>query len=162
MVIDTTDTNDESNRYGISFKSQVSPITNGEPCEWSELWSGGMGEKNTLRWLGHIERMESEEFVNVYVSESVSPNSRGRWRDRVKEYMCERGATRRRGLHQARGECLDRERWRRFCLGHMGDVRAVVDRQMVKGMSEKIASKLTMYSEGDSLMLVISLTIVLS
>ncbi len=36
-----------------------------------------------------------------YVSEIVGPNSRGRplgrWEDRVKEYMCERGATRRRG-----------------------------------------------------------------
>ncbi len=45
----------------------------------------------------HIERMRSEEFVKkVYMSESVGPNSRGRphvrWRDRVKEYMCERGA----------------------------------------------------------------------
>ncbi len=43
--------------------------------------------------------MGSEEFVKkVYVSEIVGPNSRerplGRWRDRVKEYMCERGATR--------------------------------------------------------------------
>ncbi len=43
--------------------------------------------------------MGSEEFVKkVYMSESVGANSRGRplgrWRDRVKEYMCERGATR--------------------------------------------------------------------
>ncbi len=28
----------------------------------------------------------------------------GRWRDRVKEYMCERGATRRAGLDQASKE----------------------------------------------------------
>ncbi len=54
------------------------------------------------------------EFVRkVYVSESVGPNSRGRSlgrrKDRVKEYMCERGATRRRGFEQARRECLDRE-----------------------------------------------------
>ncbi len=38
----------------------------------------------------------------VYVSESVGPNSSemalGRWRDRVKEYLCERGATRGGGL----------------------------------------------------------------
>ncbi len=52
-----------------------------------------MGEKkSTLRWFGHTERMESEE--KVYVSKTVGPNSRGRplgrWRDRVKEYMCER------------------------------------------------------------------------
>ncbi len=32
--------------------------------------------------------------------------------------MCERGATRRGGLDQARRECLDRERWRLFCRGH--------------------------------------------
>ncbi len=40
--------------------------------------------------------MESEEFVNV--SGGVGPSSRekspGRWRDWVKEYMCERGASR--------------------------------------------------------------------
>ncbi len=72
-------------------------------------------KRNMLRWFGHIERMKSEEFVKkVYMSESVSPNSRGRlpgrWRDRVKEYMCERGATRWGRLDQARRECLDRER----------------------------------------------------
>ncbi len=33
--------------------------------------------------------------------------------------MCERGATRGGGLDQARKECLDRERWRLFCLGEM-------------------------------------------
>ena len=38
--------------------------------------------------------------------------------DRVKEYMCERGATRGGGLQQARRECLDRERWMLFCCGH--------------------------------------------
>ncbi len=69
----------------------------------------------------HIERMASEEFVKkVHVSESVGPNRRGRplwrWRDRLKEYMCERGATREGGLDQARRECLDRERF--FCCGH--------------------------------------------
>ncbi len=56
-------------------------------------------KRNTLRRFGHIERMGSEEFVKkVYMSESVGPNSRGRpagrWRDRVKEYMCVRGVTR--------------------------------------------------------------------
>ncbi len=69
-------------------------------------------KRNTLRWFGHIERMGSEEFVKK-VSESVGPNSRGRplgrWRDRVKEYMYERNATRGEGLDQARMECLDRE-----------------------------------------------------
>ncbi len=59
--------------------------------------------------------MESEELVKkVYMSESVCPSSRGRlpgrWRDRVKEYICERGATIRGRLDQAGEECLDRER----------------------------------------------------
>ncbi len=53
-----------------------------------EWWNGG--ERNMWRWCGHIERMESEEFVKkVYMSESVGPTSRGRppgrWRDRVRE-----------------------------------------------------------------------------
>ncbi len=45
-----------------------------------------------------MERMKSEEFVKkVYVSEIEAHSRRrrlvGRWRDRVKEYMSERGAT---------------------------------------------------------------------
>ncbi len=72
-------------------------------------------KRNTLRWLGHIWRIGSEELVKkVYMSESEGPNSRGRplgrWRDRVKEYMYERGATGGGELDQARRECLDRER----------------------------------------------------
>ncbi len=68
--------------------------------------------------------MRSEEFVKkVYMSESVGPSSRGRppgrWRDRVKEHMYERGATRGGGLGQARRECLDRERWKLFCRDHL-------------------------------------------
>ncbi len=49
------------------------------------------------------------------MSESVGPNGRGnppgRWRDRVNEYMCERGATRGGRVDQAKRECLDRKRW---------------------------------------------------
>ncbi len=73
--------------------------------------------------------MGREEFVKkVYVSGGVSQNSRGRppvrWRDRVKEYMCEKGATGGGRLDQTRRECLDRERWRIFCHGPhpLGDV----------------------------------------
>ncbi len=67
--------------------------------------------------------MGSEEFVKkVYMSETVGPSSRGRppgrWRERVKEYMCERGTSREGVLDQARKECLDRERWGLFCHGH--------------------------------------------
>ncbi len=46
------------------------------------------------------------------MSESVGPNCRGgppgRWRGKVKEYMCERGATMGGGLDQAKKECLDK------------------------------------------------------
>ncbi len=89
-------------------------------------------KRNMLRWFGHIERMGNEEFLKkVYMSESVGPNSRGRppgrWRDRVKEYICEKGATRRGGLDQGRRECLNRERWRLFCHGHpLGGTRGSV------------------------------------
>ncbi len=63
------------------------------------------------------------EFVmKVYVSESVDSSSRGklpgRWMDRVKEYVCERSATRGGRLDQGRRESLDRERWRLFFHGH--------------------------------------------
>ncbi len=73
-------------------------------------------KRNTLRLFGRIERVRSEEFVKkVYVRESVGSSSRrrqpGRWRDRVKEYMCERGATRGGRLDQGRRESLDREKW---------------------------------------------------
>lgn len=52
-------------------------------------------KRNKLRWFENIERMKSEDFVKkVYVSKIVGPNSRGRllgkWKDRVKGYMCER------------------------------------------------------------------------
>ncbi len=56
-------------------------------------------KRNTLQQFGHIESMRNEEFVKkVYMSESVDPISigrlLGRWKDRVKEYVCERSATR--------------------------------------------------------------------
>ncbi len=38
----------------------------------------------------------------------------GRWEDRVKGYMSERGNE----LEWARRECMDRERWRSVCRGH--------------------------------------------
>ncbi len=71
-------------------------------------------KRNMLRWFGHKERMGSEEFVKkVHMGENMGPNCRGRpcgrWRDRVKEYMCD----------QAKRECLDWDRWRLFCRGHL-------------------------------------------
>ncbi len=82
-----------------------------------------MGENKYFKVVGHIKMIKSEEFVKkMDLSEIVDPNSRerslGRWKDWVKEYMCERGATRRGGCDQGRKECLDRERWRLFCCGH--------------------------------------------
>ncbi len=49
-------------------------------------------------------------------------NIRGRppvkWRDRVQEYVSEKGEGSLRNLEQARRECQDRERWKLFCRGH--------------------------------------------
>ncbi len=79
-------------------------------------------KRNTLRWFGHIERMENEEFgKKVYQSSVEGPNWRGRqfgrWEDRVKEYVSERGV-RGNELEWARRECMDRERWKSVCRGH--------------------------------------------
>ncbi len=90
----------------------------------SGVWCFGVEwmKRSTLRWLGHIERMENEEFVKkVYLSSVEGPSRRGRplgrWEDRVKEYVSERGV-RGNGLEWARRECMDRERWRSVCRGH--------------------------------------------
>ncbi len=88
------------------------------------VWCGVVEwvKRSTLRWFGHIERMENEEFVkNVYLSSVEDTNRRGRllvrWEDMVKEYVNERGV-RGKGLEWARRECMDRERWRSVCCGH--------------------------------------------
>ncbi len=101
----------------------------------SEMWHervwkwGGVGcgvvewvKRSTLRWFGHTERMGNEEFVKkVYLSSIEGTNRRGRplgrWKDRVKECVSERGV-RGNGLEWARRECMDRERWRSICRGH--------------------------------------------
>ncbi len=83
-------------------------------------------KRSTLRWSGHIERTGNEEFVKkVYPSSVEGPNRRGRplgrWGDRVKEYVSERGV-KGTGLEWARRECMDRERWRSVYHGHpLGD-----------------------------------------
>ncbi len=79
-------------------------------------------KRSTLRWFGHIERMQNEEFVKkVYLGSVEGTNRRGRalgrWEDRVKEYVSERGV-RGNGLEWARKECMERERWRSVCRGH--------------------------------------------
>ncbi len=56
-----------------------------------------MSDRSTLRWFGHVERMENKEFAKVYkyLSSVEGPRRRGRplgrWEDRVKECMSERG-----------------------------------------------------------------------
>ncbi len=76
-------------------------------------------KRNTLRWSGHTERMNSEELVKkVYVSEIKGPSRKGRplgrWEDRVREYVSEKGATRGKGIEQTRRECWNREGWGLF------------------------------------------------
>ncbi len=80
-------------------------------------------KRQTLKWFGHMERMEESKMTNrVYVSEIEGGNVRGRppvkWRDRVQEYVRERGEGSLRNLEQARRECQERERWKLFCPGH--------------------------------------------
>ena len=43
----------------------------------------------------------------------------GKIKDRAKEYMHINVADRRGGIELARRECVDRERWRLFCRGHL-------------------------------------------
>ncbi len=89
--------------------------------KWGGVQCGGMGEKE--RCFGHIERRENEEFVKkAYLSSVEGTNRSGRplgsWEDGVKEYVPERGV-RGNGLEWARRECMDRERWRSVCSGHL-------------------------------------------
>ncbi len=79
-------------------------------------------KRSTVKWFGHIERMENEKFVKkVYQSSVEGPNRSGRplgrCEDRVKNYVSERGV-RGNGLKWARRECMGRERWRSVCHGH--------------------------------------------
>ncbi len=80
-------------------------------------------KRTTLRWFGHVERMESEELVKrVNESELKGTNRRGRplgrWKDRMEEYLGEKGINGRGVLEQARRECWDKERWRFFYRDH--------------------------------------------
>ncbi len=71
-----------------------------------------------LKWFGHMERMEDGKMTRrVYMSEIEGGNVRGqppaKWRDRVQEYVRERGEGSLRNLEQARRVCQDRERWKK-------------------------------------------------
>ncbi len=77
-------------------------------------------KRSTLRWFGHIEKMENEEFVKVYWSSVEGPNRRGRplggWETKVKENMSER-EVRPNKLEWVRRESVDREKRRFICRG---------------------------------------------
>ncbi len=69
-----------------------------------------------------LKKMGNEEFVKkVYLGSVEGMNRKGRplgrWKDRVKKYVSERGV-RENGLEWARRECMDRERWKSVCRGH--------------------------------------------
>ncbi len=111
---------------GVSRWDKLSNESVYERCGMRRCGSGvGRGavewvKRSTLRWFGHIERMENEEFVKkVYRSSVEGPNRwgrpLGRREDKVKEYVSERGV-RGNGLEWARRECMDRERWRSFAV----------------------------------------------
>jgi len=99
-------------RYGMSENAR------GVDCgvvEWVK--------RNTLRWFGHMERMQESEFTKkVYKSTIDGTGVRGRppvkWENRVEEYMRERNRGRMQGLGYARNACQNRNNWRHFCRGH--------------------------------------------
>ncbi len=66
-------------------------------------------KRQTLKWFGHTERMEKSKMIRrVYVSEIQRGNVRGppvQWRDRVQEYVRERGEGSLKNLEQARRKC---------------------------------------------------------
>ncbi len=81
-------------------------------------------KRQTLKWFGHMKRMGKSKMTRrVYVSEIEGGNVRGRptekWRDRMQEYITEKGEGSLINLEEARGECRDRERWKLFCCGHL-------------------------------------------
>ncbi len=70
-----------------------------------------------------MERMKEGKLTRkVYMNEIDGGNVRGRppvkWRDRVQEYVREKGEGSLRNLEQAKRGCHDRERWKLFCHGH--------------------------------------------
>ncbi len=100
-------------KFGISFKSE------GINCRVVEVV-----KNSTLRWFGHLERMGGGELTKeIYKIGVDAVGVRGsppiKWKDRVLEYLRERGWDRRlRGMVNARVECMDRSKWRLFCHGH--------------------------------------------
>ncbi len=95
--------------------SRIDGISNESVYERFGMCHVGEGKKcgvveevkqQTLKWFAHVERMEEGKITRrVYVSEIEGVNVRRRppvkWRDRVKEYVRERGEGSLRNLEQA-------------------------------------------------------------
>ncbi len=85
--------------------STMDGMSNESVYECYGMCHGGEGKKcgvveevkrQTLKCFGHMERMEESKMtIRVYVSEIEGGNARGqppvKWRDRVQEYVRERG-----------------------------------------------------------------------
>ncbi len=82
-----------------------------------------MVKRSTLRWFGHLERMDERELTKrIYRSKIDAGNVRGqppiKWEDGVMEYVREIEDAGVRGLEDVRVRCVDRCKWRLFCHGH--------------------------------------------
>lgn len=79
----------------------------------------GMVKRSTLRWFGHMERMNNERLTKrVYMRDVDGRRRRGRprnrWKDKVREYMKEGGIAWEEGVVLTG----DRGTWRSFFRGH--------------------------------------------
>ncbi len=78
----------------------------------------------------------------VCVSEIEGGNARGRppvkWKDRVQEYVRERGERSVRSFDQARRECLDGSSWKLFCYAGVDEKNDDVDVSIYIQCNEKI------------------------
>ena len=80
-------------------------------------------KRGTLRWYGHVQRMEAEVLAKkAYDSNVEGRGVRGRppasWDSRVEEYVRERGVNGIMGMRRVKERCKDRNSWRLFCQGH--------------------------------------------
>ena len=101
---DVTRWEGESNE-SVYERSGMEPCENGVKCNVVECV-----KRNIFRWFCHMERKKEEFVKKVFVSEIKGHRRRGRivvrcvgWMDRIKEYIDERGADR-------------RKRWGLFCV----------------------------------------------
>ncbi len=77
--------------------------------------------RNLNRLRMRLKMLVNSSIRKVSLSSVEGMNRRGRplgrWKDRVNEYVTERGV-RGNGFEWARRECMDRERWRFVCRVH--------------------------------------------